>query len=75
MSVKIQRLKIRMPAGTTGQPEAFARQIADGLAHHSQGHGPLKADSLHLRLKSNKGDMAAPVADALGRAVRGKGGR
>ena len=74
MSVKIQRLKIRMPAGTATQPEAFARQIAEGLSRQSQGLPAVKADSLHLRLKSQKRDMAGPVGDALARAIRGKGG-
>jgi len=74
MSVKIQRLKIRMPAGTAAEPEAFARQIADGLAQNASGLGPMKADALHLRLKSGKGDMARPITQALARAVRGKAG-
>jgi len=73
MSVKINRLKIRMPAGSSARPEVFARQVAEGLAQRSGGLARLQADHLYLRLPSRKGDMTGAVINALGRALRGNG--
>lgn len=71
MSVKIGRLKLRVPAGTARNPEAFARAVAQQLAQETAGQGARKAESVQLKLPRPKGDAAAAVARAIGRAVRG----
>jgi hypothetical protein len=72
MSVKIRRLKLRVPAGTARNPEAFARSVAQRLAKETAGYGAHKADNVHLKLPKPRGDAAGIIARAIGRAVRGR---
>lgn len=50
MSIKINRLKLRMPAGISARPEAFDKDIAHGLTQHDPGAIPQQTDHLQLRL-------------------------
>lgn len=73
MSIKIEHLKIRMPAGTSTQPEVFARDIAHGLAQHSSGSIPHQTEHLRLQLRLGHGNVTAQVTDAVARALRNRG--
>ena len=71
MSVKIRRLKLRVPAGATRNPEAFARAVAQRLAQETAGHRTGKVENIKLRVPQPKGDAAGALARAIGRAVSG----
>jgi hypothetical protein len=71
MSVKIKRLKLRVPAGTARDPEGFARSVAQRLAQETAGVAEHRADTLQLKLRRPSGDASGAIARAIGRAVRG----
>ena len=73
MSIKINRLKIRMPAGTSARPEAFAKEIAHGLAQHGPGAVPQQTVHLQLRLRPGHGNVTTQVTDAVARALHNRG--
>jgi|GEM_PF-2952404 len=73
MSVKIRRLKLRLPSGTARDPEGFARSVAQQLAQETTGFGTHRTGNVQLTLPRPNGDAAGVVARAIGRTVRGRG--
>ncbi|MFL4470096.1 hypothetical protein ACERZ8_09535 [Tateyamaria armeniaca] len=72
MSIKINRIKLRIPAGMAGTPEGFARSFAARLAQQtSTASAPL--DTVRVRVPQTKGDPAGTVARAVGRAIQNRG--
>lgn len=70
MSIRINRLKIRMPAGTSARPEVFARQIADGLAQLGPSVEPQQTNHLRLRLQASGSNASTQITEAMARALR-----
>lgn len=75
MSIRIDRLKLRLPAGTTREPKVFAEAVARGLAREPAAAVPTRIDTLNLRVPQRGGTTPDAVAETIGRAMTGKGRR
>jgi hypothetical protein len=78
MTVKIGRMRLRIPAGAVRRPEAFAAEVAERIAQGAAGIGPVSAESLRLGVKaarSRDGALAGRSGDAVVGALgrRGEG--
>lgn len=76
--VKIDRLKIRVPAAAARRPERLATEVAHRIARGVTGLNGMRVQPIQLRVKAGAatGDaLAQRIADAVHRSIRGSGGR
>lgn len=69
MSIKIRRIKLRIPAGMADTPDGFARSLGARMAQEASAVAA-PVDTVRVRLPQPKGDPAGTVARAVGHAIR-----
>ncbi|MQX37652.1 hypothetical protein [Roseospira navarrensis] len=77
--LRIERLRLRVPADMAGRPELLAARVAEHLGQQAGDLGPATLDRVKIRVPAGEARpgpdaLAGRIAAGVTRTLRGRGG-